>query len=264
MLKQIGKEKLILIGVGLLALIVIIVLLITDQASPRNYHQDDYPVKVKSLKDGGMKITIDGSKSGDIPWEYDGMEGKPSESDSAEGGEADSPIEYKIDAKSNSKLSISIAPVKSGYETIKVEKIRRINEIEYPVASIFIDIVVATGEKGYVAKLAAVDERVSDGVLGAQNTDTPYYIKGNYVYLPNGGDWSLDIAGAEDQEDSWDNPAVTAGITDNGSNYYRVNYLEDGEQIDLVLENQELQQEIKLIAVLDDNGQIIIKKAAGK
>ncbi|SDB50696.1 hypothetical protein SAMN02910298_02578 [Pseudobutyrivibrio sp. YE44] len=250
MLKQIGKEKLILIGVGVLALIVIAVLLITDQATPKTYYDEGYPVKSKELKDGGLKITVDGSKSADVPWEYQELE--------------DSPIEYKVKASSDAKLTITIAPVKSGYETIKLTKVRRINELDYPVATLYLDVVVAAGEKGFVAKLVQVDERVSEGILGAEDTDEPYYIKENYVYLPNGGEWSLYNAAFEGKEVPEDDYTVTPGMDDNGSHYYRVNHLADQEQLELVLKNETLQQEIKLVAVSDDNGNITIKKAAAK
>lgn len=246
-LKQLDRKKVILFSVVVLALLLILVLLISDQSRPVTYDDKDYPVTVKSQKGGGLKITLNGSIASDIPWIYE---------ESPEDTEEETPIiTYKAKTSSGSKITFYVTPHKSGYGTIHVSKSRTINEIEYPVANIYLDVVVSESEKGYIATLASADERTVNGKLGASNTDQPYYITGNEIHLPALGDWELLDTNTLEAEDE----NIAMGVADNGSYYYRV-YLADGEASkDLLLKSESLNQEIRLKAVLNENNRIVLE-----
>lgn len=244
MLKEIGKQKIIMIAICVLALIVILVLLITDQYKSTSYYGQDYPVTVKSHKGGGLTITLDGSKTSDVPWEL-------------EETEVENPVITYSSKTNGAKITFTVTPSRMGYETIKVEKNRTINEIVYPVASIYLDIVVSETDDGLVAALAQASEKSLPGELGAADTTQPYYITGNYIYLPAEGDWELLDANTLDPEDT----EIVLGVADNGSLYYRVNSL-SSEQKDLIFKSESLGQEYKLKASYNENNLIVIEKAA--
>lgn len=245
MLKEIGKQKIIAISIGVLALIIILILLITDQLGSTSRFEGDYPVKVTSQKGGGLKITLDGSLNSDVSWEYD----EPKDENSV--------ISY-VAKTSGSNITFTVTPEKTGYGTIKVLKKRIINEIEFPIADIYLDMVVSEKDGELVADFITATEKAQDGILGEADSSQPYYILGNYVYLPAAGDWDLLDATTLDPEDD----VINMGIADNGSYYYRIEWLPDGvTEKDLVLKSESLGKEYKLKAVYNENNQIIIEKA---
>lgn len=239
-----GKQKLIAIGVGILALIIILILLITDQLSSTVKYDGQYPVSVKSRKGGSLEITLDGSLTPGIPWEYETPE------------EENPVITYSVKT-SGDDITFDVTPSKTGYGTIKVTKRRTINEIDFPVAEVYLEIVVSEKSYGLQADFVTKSEKAIDGELGADDSEQPYYLTGNCIYLPADGDWRLVEASTLERPKQY----VSVGISDNGSRYYRVDYLPEEQQLDLILKSESLGQEIKFKALYNDNNQIILEKA---
>ena len=246
MLKEIGKQKIILGAVVVVAVILILILLISDHSKPETYADKEYPVTVKSQKSGGLIITLDGSATGNLSWQYD---------ESPEVTDKETPVITYTVKDSGKNIIFYVTPHKSGYSTIKASKTRTVNEVDYPVANIYLDIVVSESEKGYTANLASTDEDTSNGKIGAADSNQPYYIVDNTIYFPMNSDWKLFDATTLDPEDG----AIVLGVADNGGIYYRVISLDDNEQKDLVLKSESLKKEIKLKARYNENNQIVIE-----
>lgn len=240
------KRNIILVAIAVIALILLVVLIITDSGQTQNYYEDEYAVKATEKSDGSIKISVDAGKTKDVPWVYEPVEEK-------------NPV-ISIEAKNNSSgaLVLDVKSERTGYQTISIKKERVIKDISYPLARIYIDVVVSDVDGMLVATVSSVDESASDGKVGAADTDIPYYISGNYIYLPAGGDWEVTNPDLENDE------SISLGIDDKGSTYYRIDYLDEGKEKNLILASESLGQQINLKAVTGENEKIIIEKAAGK
>ena len=263
---KLGKRNIILISVAVVALVVLIILLVADIDKPKSYYQDGYGVRVSDGDNGSLNITIEGGDTKDVPWVY-------------QDEEENAPVVYcKANSGSGGKISIKVTPQKTGYHTICVKKDRVINDISFNIATVYIDVVVAEKGKDLVAKIAAVNETASDGQVGAIDTETPYYIKDNCIYLPANGDWDLynaDLVKASstdtdsasesesDNAEAFDED-ISVGVDDKGSYYYKIDYLSEDKPKNLILESESLNRQIKLVARLGEDGKVIIEKAKEK
>ena len=246
-MKEISKAKLIIILVAVVAIVLILVLLLTDKnKNTDTYYEDEYPIKVSSQNNGGLVITLDGSKTSGVEW-------------TVEENESENPVisvEKKVSKKG--KLTLIVTPNQTGYDHITVDKTGVISEMEYPVATVYMEIVVEEDEEGNLkASMVSSSEETTDSISGADDTDTPYLIVKNMVYLPKDGDWILYDASKDPTED---NENISLGMDDSGRTYYRVDSLGEEESIDLILKNEALETELSLKATTNDAGEIVIKK----
>ncbi len=269
---KLDKRKIILIAVAAVALIAILILLLLDGSKKTKYYEEEYAVTVKATKTGGLKITLDGKKNSDVPWEY--IETYPDKTEEAseetaenaeENSEAENTEENAVEvnpvvtytSKANSSsVTFYVKPNRMGYDTIVATKNRTVGDVAFPVAKVYIDLVVSEEEGGLKTQIAAVTEDCFEGAHGASETETPYYITGNYIYLPNAGDWKLTNTDMEESD-----PTIVLGVADNGSYYYRVDQLKENEEKNLRLYSETLKTEIFLRAYTGADGRIKIEEA---
>ena len=245
-LKSISKTKWILMGaLAVVIIIVLILLLARPKEKTVSLFEDQYPMKVTQTSEGGLVIELDGSKTKDVDWEI-------------EERDSDDPVS-SVSTKENDNgvLFITVTPLHTGFDKLKIKKYRKIMDVSYEEADILIEYAVSEEGESLFTFLTNTVENTADSEAGALDTEYPYLIVGNTVYFPNVGDWRLynaDLGKDVSDED------INSGRDDEGRNYSRVDYLDDSGEKNLILASETLQIEVPLKATYNEDGTIKIEK----
>ena len=147
----------------------------TDEVTISSYFENtDYPVTVEST-DRALDISLDGSASADLKWEYTVN---------------DDSITYieENSGESEGKLDITVKPRSIGYAKYTFKR----SGAAYDAAIIYVNTVVWENNDGTLnIRLSDISQGRTSGMVGASDTEYPYIVSGNTVILQNHGDWEL-------------------------------------------------------------------------
>jgi len=252
---------LIIISVLLIAVLIIVgVLLLTNRKVVGNvetaegpkkvgyYTDSDYPVYITENSET-LLVELDGGKSPSLSWEM-------AVSD-------ENKLKEKNDGETAKNGLVSeVIPLDTGYSSISYSRSGELFGSEYNVVTITIDLYAVQDQSGkFIVKVSDVSQSISE--QGALDTDTPYFIKGSYIFFPNGGDWTLEV---ENQDKLPEGLYILyTDIDENGMMFWKVlkdqSYLfnedgdinEDAANSVLILRSESLGIERRLSCVLDEN-----------
>ena len=138
------------------------------------YEESGYPVNVR--QDGAdLLVTLDGSATPDLHWD---IQCTP---------EDRATMQTEIDEREG-RMTFRLIPEASGYVDVNCVRVREMGDTVYPVVEIDLNVIIGTEINGGLAA-ALSDITQNSQKAGAEDTDMPYYIEGNIIYFPNGGDW---------------------------------------------------------------------------
>ena len=232
-----------------------------DTVKTEYFTDTDYPLYVTSTGTE-LDLKLDGSKTPSLTWD----------TSIAPGGI----IFAENDAKEDKGvLNSTIKPKGGGLVTVTYTRNATIAGMEYAVARIEADIIAVADDTGKLS-VSVSDVRQTLSASGAEDTDTPFVLEGNRVFMPGGGDWELITPGSA--EDAYPVYTIYRGIDDNGYSYFSVtkNTLdydteaqssesspetesaadassEPSENDEIILKSESLGYEKKLSCLLDEN-----------
>ncbi len=257
----IKNHRIAAIGAAVLILLLILAaIILLSLSDDSNDEQDDRlcffadtgkPVYV-SRDENKLILEISGYDSSDLSWGISPELNKLYHSD------------YNTD--DNGNLTVTLSPMSQGYLTIDISQAGKIGEMDYKAVSVTVDIMINNGESGVLnCLLGDIHQQLS--AAGALDTDTPYLIKDNKVFLPCGGDWELTAEYPQDTENkpyevytgsSDDNDIFFYGVNVNNtmlSSYFESNGAESSnENGRLILKSQQLEKEILLDCTVGADG----------
>ena len=249
--------------IAVLAILIAVLNMSGGNGETGYFTDGDYPVYVKTTKNGNLQIRIDSKESTDLTW---AAEVNPSEV-------------VTVTEKKNSegKLTSEIKPEMGGYSTITYSLSDEMYGMPYMAAEVIANVMIAVDPDGVPSiTLSDISETTSNA--GATDSESPYLIEDDRIYFPNGGEWSVEGINVMGSDAEWiDTPYyMYRGISDDGWPYFAIGvssqqYFEEGaspteEEItrlmstEFVLKNEELGIEQKLVGMFGGNGRVVLSK----